>query len=292
MELVGEVVILDYGWLRLSKIVGEAGTTTVTLTAIADNTARSARTKTITGTTTMGRTAQCVVTQQAAAEFVKMDTEFCKIGDGESQIVLTGESNASALNMQLGNNASGVSISSIEISDDGGTSWKTITNDAAITGDPGSLEKYKFRVTLSVNNFAFSTGNYVYLTARGADIGVDETGMHLPETSFFNSEEEYSLSDSDPLTIIGTSDSASLTLGGSLATLSCTMYISFDSGATWTSYTAGTAISNDSINKGGHYLFKVVVDTSSLPAETADMTLNVYDNTGTMRASEDVSFTE
>lgn len=292
MLLVGEAITTDIGWLRIDQIAGEAGTTRITLTCIEENYGRTARTKTITGTTSRGVTGQCVVTNLGADEFVSMDTNAHKIGDGESALSINGESNASLLNVTLGNNATGVALSSIEVSTDGGTTWTAITNNSNIANDPGLTGKYKFRINLSVSQFALTSGTHLALTARGSEHGIGETLFRTSITTVYNSTDTYDLSSMEPLTIIGNSDSGSLTLSGTLSTLPCLMYLSFDNGSTWSLYTVGDAISDAVIENGGMYMFKVEVDTSSLTSESADMSLNVIDNTGTARATTTISFTD
>ena len=288
----GEIVVLDYDWLRFNAISGNAGTVNNTITALEANYGRATRSKTVVATTTGGVSKQCVVTQSACDEFITMRENTRKIGDGESSIVLTGESNASLLNVTLGSNASGVTLSSIEISLDGGTTWSAVTNDTSIVGDPGLTDKYKFRLTLAVSSFSLNSGSHLSVVVRGSSNGIDETQMQPTSTSMTKSTDTYDLGSSTPLTITGTSDSSSLTLGGTLANLPCSMYISFDNGLTWSSYTPGDTITNSAIDDCEPYLFKVEVDTSSLTAETADMTLSVYDNGGTLKGSTTVGFTE
>lgn len=283
-------VTTDYGWLRVGVMSG-TGNANIPLTTLLSSYGRATRSKTVVATTAGGVKKQCVVTQSACGEFVTMSERTRKIGDGESSIVLTGESNASLLNVTLGSNASGVTLSSIEISLDGGTTWSAVTNNTTIVGDPGLTDKYQFRITLAVSSFSLTSGSHLSVVVRGSSEGIGETQMQPTSTSMTKGTDTYDLDSLTPLTITGTSDSSSLTLEGTLANLPCSMYISFDNGVTWSSYTPGDTIVNTDIDKCESYLFKVEVDTSSLSAETADMTLSVYDNGGTLKGSTTISFT-
>ena len=289
MVLDSDIVVVDSGWLRLNSLSGNAGTTNNTITAVSANYSRSARRKIITARTDGGVSKQCVVTQEACQEFISMDDSVRKIGDGESSLVITGESNSPSLDVTLSSNGSGVTLSSVEISVDGGLSWSAITNGESITGDPGQYDKYKFRISLAVSSFSLVSGSHLSVVVRGYAYAAGETLLQKTSTAFTNDTDTYVLGSAKPLTITGRSDSASLTLSGKLSGRHCTMYVSSDNGATWTQYTPGASIPYTSIENCVKYMFKIEIDTTSLEAGTQE-SLSVSDNSGTLCDTTTISF--
>ena len=293
MQIIGEIVTLDNGWLRLTRLAGGPGTYYIPVSAILSNYGRGGRQLQVEIETQSGLKETCAVTQSGHSEYIVLNDNSKKIGDGESSIVLQGESNSPAINVSLGNNASGVSISKIEISTDGGTTWEQIANNTDITDDPGNEDRYLYRVTLAVSQFSMSSGNVVEVPIRCTDTALATAVLRPSKTVTNNQSQSYNVSSGNQLVVTGASNSSSLTIGGTLATgRTCTMYISFDNGATWAEYTPGTLLTEASVERGEYYLFKVVVDTTGISAETADMALVVYDNTNTARATTTVNFTE
>ena len=281
------------GWLYIADSTGTPGTTRIAVSALTGHSGRNNRVKTITVTTHGGTTRSASITQTAKAEFVSTDNDHKKVGDGESLLVITGYSNSQALAVAIGQNTQGLTQTSLEISLDNGTTWTTVTNGADIANDPGKDNKYLWRVTLGVaSNFAVTSGSYASVSVSGKTAGLGEIIVRQSGTSVDESALRYSLNDSNSLEVTGISNSSSLTFGGSLSALPHTVYLSFDSGVTWIAYTEGTTLLQSSVARGEYYKYKVVIDTSSLSAETADMTLNVYNNSSTLCGSTTVSFTE
>lgn len=293
MQITGEINTLESGWLNLPSLTGVPGTTRISVSSLIEHNGRVNRVKTIHVTTSKGTTKTAHITQNARGEFVLTNDEYKKAGDGESQIVITGSSNSQALLATIGQNTRGLTVTSLEISLDNGTTWTTVNNGANIPDDPGEDDKFLWRVTLGVaSNFAVTSGNYASVAIAGKNAGLGETVVRQSGTTVDDSSFSYNLNDSDALEVTGTSNSASLTFGGTLAALPHTVYISFDNGATWTAYTEGTTLSQSSVARGEYYKYKVVIDTSTLSAESADMTLTVNDHANRQQGSSTVSFVE
>lgn len=293
MQITGEINTLESGWLNIPSLTGVPGTTRISVASLIEHNGRVNRVKTIHVTTSKGATKSAHITQNARGEFVLTNDEYKKAGDGESQIVITGSSNSQALLATIGQNARGLTVTSLEVSLDNGTTWTTVNNGANIPDDPGEYDKFLWRVTLGVaSNFAVTSGNYASVAIAGKNAGLGETVVRQSGTTVDDSSFSYNLNDSDALEVTGTSNSASLTFGGTLAALPHTVYISFDNGTTWTAYTEGTTLSQSSVARGEYYKYKVVIDTSTLSAESADMTLTVNDHANRQQGSSTVLFVE
>lgn len=293
MQITGEINTLEKGWLNIPLLTGAPGTTRISVSSLIEHNGRVNRVRTIHVTTSKGTTKSAHITQTARGEFVLTNDEYKKAGDGESQIVITGSSNSQALLATIGQNTRGLVVTSLEISLDNGTTWTAVNNGANITDDPGEDDKYLWRLTLGVaSNFAVTSGEYASVSVGGKNTGLGETIVRQSGTTVDDSSFSYDLGDSNSLEVTGTSNSASLTFGGTLANLSHTVYISFDNGATWTEYTEGTTLTQNSVARGEYYKYKVVFDTSTLSAESADMTLTVNDHANRQQGSSTVSFHE
>ena len=281
-------------WLRLSPRAGGAGVYSINISTIESNLyGRGERCLQVIAKTTSGEQTGCIVTQSGYEETVKMEYDTYRIGDGESSIILYGESNSQAIKVTLGDNATGVSVSSIEISTNGGRTWTTITNNTDIANDPGLTDMYKFRITLALSSFTLTSGDYLEMSVRGKNAGEVIVKLEPSNTHIITDPFTFSVSSNNPLVILGTSNSSSFTIGGTITNnRSCEIYVSFDEGATWLRYAPGTLIKNQSNARGDGYKWKVVVDTTGITAETDAMTLRVYDNSDNLKDSVTVSFTE
>ncbi|MDR1224875.1 MAG: hypothetical protein LBL07_18655 [Tannerella sp.] len=141
-------------WLNLSPTSGSAGTTQLSVGGTV-HTGRSSRTITPTAKTTAGSpevTVELPVTQEAAGNILTIIAPSTVAKTGAS-LVINGTSNAPSLAFQLGLGSAGVSgftLSTLQISTDGGSTWKAITNTGTISGDPGAAATYLWRATVVV----------------------------------------------------------------------------------------------------------------------------------------------
>jgi hypothetical protein len=156
-------------WCSASPTSGSAGTTTVNVGGTA-HTGRSNRSTTLTFQTTEGspqQTKELDVIQLAAGDILT-NTAPGSIGKAGGSVTISGTSNAKALGFLL-SDIPGFTLSNLQISTDGGSSWKGITSIATISGDPGAAAVYQWRCTVTATANTTALAKSVKLSVYNPD---------------------------------------------------------------------------------------------------------------------------
>ena len=130
-------------WLQPSKLSG-SGNDTVNVTALSDNTGRTARSTNLTFKGANVSDVVRTVNQAGKPEFVTLQST-ASVNKAGGTLTLAGTSNSSKLTFSLG---SGGTLTLVLPSSYTANSVST-NNGAAIAGDPGATAEYNFSITFS-----------------------------------------------------------------------------------------------------------------------------------------------
>lgn len=130
-------------WVNLSPTSG-SGNGTVAVSAKEPNTGRNNRTSTITFKSDVaGVTETREVIQRGSSEYVRFSKENYSAASSDMGIALEGESNSSRLTFE---SVKGINFPMNIMYEAAGI--KNIQNGLPITGDPGAIEKYNFKISI------------------------------------------------------------------------------------------------------------------------------------------------
>lgn len=173
----------DSSWLSPSKLSGN-GNDTVSVSALSDNTGRTARSTVVTFKAANCEDVERTVNQAGKPEFVSFDSATATVAKAGGSVIITGKSNSSKLTFSLGSGGT-LNITLPSSYTAAGTSTD---NGVAITGDPGSTSEYAFNITIS--NIAENTS----LDTLTKQLIVTDNGSHTATCNISQSAGDPTLS--------------------------------------------------------------------------------------------------
>lgn len=149
-------------WLTPSKLSG-SGNDTVNVSANANNTGRNSRSTTITFSAANCSDVARTVVQAGKPETTTISSTATATKAGGT-VTISGTSNSSKLTFTLGTGDLAITLPATYTA-----AGSTVTNGAAITGDPGATQEYAFSIVFSVpeNTTISSLSKQIIVTDNG-----------------------------------------------------------------------------------------------------------------------------
>lgn len=149
-------------WLTPSKVSG-SGNDTVNVSANASNTGRNSRSTTITFSAANCSDVARTVVQAGKPETTTISSTATATKAGGT-VTISGTSNSSKLTFTLGTGDLAITLPATYTA-----AGSTVTNGAAITGDPGATQEYAFSIVFSVpeNTSISSLSKQIIVTDNG-----------------------------------------------------------------------------------------------------------------------------
>lgn len=132
-------------WCSVSPSSG-SGNKTVNVSSSAEHTGRVARSTTLTISAANVESKYVTVNQAGKPEYVENDSDTATAIKGGQTVTISGKSNSSKLTFSLGTGNLSISLPAKYTA-----SGLSITNGAAITGDPGASAEYNWSIQFSVS---------------------------------------------------------------------------------------------------------------------------------------------